>query len=67
VSTDCEIRAKLIWENEKEKYLRFSKVEVPKRRIVVGLKRTCVNRFSSPRKCEGEIFDIVEVSKSQSE
>jgi hypothetical protein len=42
VSTDRELQVKLLQENVKDKGLIFSKDEVPKRRIVVGLKRTCV-------------------------
>jgi hypothetical protein len=67
VSTDSELQAKLLWENAKGKGLILSKAEVLERRIVIGLKRTHVSRFSSPGKCEGERFDIVEVSKSRSE
>jgi hypothetical protein len=38
VSTDRELREKLLWENAKEKGLILSKAEVPKWRIAIGLK-----------------------------
>jgi hypothetical protein len=53
VSTDHELRVKLLWENAKEKGLRLPKAEVPERRIVIGLKRTRVSRLSSLEKAEG--------------
>jgi hypothetical protein len=47
--------------------LEVQKAEVLKRKIVIGLKRTCVSRLSSLRKREGERFEIVEVMKYRSE
>jgi hypothetical protein len=50
MSTDRELRVKLLQENAKETYLRLWKAEVLERRITIGLKRTRVSRFSSPGK-----------------
>jgi hypothetical protein len=55
VSTDRELREKLLRENMKEKGLRLSKAEVPEQRIVIGLKRTRVSGLSTTGKSKGRM------------
>jgi hypothetical protein len=54
VSTDRELWVKLLWENANEKGFKLPKAEVPEWKIVVGLRRTCVNRSSTPEDIQSE-------------
>jgi hypothetical protein len=68
VSTDRELRAKLLRENTKEKGLRLSKAEVPEWRIVIGLKGhtsvDCGLRVKCSRKDERKLrIEIPEYPK----